>query len=191
MILKSNDILAKVNLSFDEFQNTFDPVKLYEALVDLCQMAGRGLQYCPGITKLLGSDEDSLQGVVITNLPVGSTIVVGISAALFQYTLTSNDLQSVAPYIIRSDYSTELQPRSWVRSGAMFGTFTYEDVDGNGLLKLTHNLGFPFINVLIFDNLNKYRHDIVWEPSDLNPDTEVWVNIGMGFEGTWKILICY
>lgn len=191
MILNALNILDKVNLSFDEFQNTFDPEKLHEALVDLCQIAGRSLQYCPGITKLLGSDEDSLQGVDITYLPVGSTIIVGINAALFQYTLTSNDLQSVAPYIIRSDNSTELNPRSWVRAASMFGTFTYEDVDGSGILKLTHNLGFPYFNVLIFDQVNKYRHDIAWEPSDVKPNEEVWVTIGMGFEGTWKILICY
>lgn len=191
MILSANNITAKVNEAFDEFRQKFNPSLLHQALIDLTAMAARSVQFCPGITALVGTDENCLQAVSVVNIPVGSTILVPFNGALLQYTLTNNNLVTVAPYVIRSDYSTIEQPRSWVRSGAVYGTFVASDLDEEMLLHIPHNLGFPFCHVLIFDNNNIYRPNTTYSPDSADPNNKVLVNIGQGFEGNWKLLITY
>ena len=191
MILSANNIAAKVNEAFDEFRKKFNPTLLHEAMIDLAAMAARSVQFCPGITELVGSEESSLEATVITNIPVGTTILVPFGGSLLQYTLVSNQLVTVAPYVVRSAFSTTEQPRAWVRTGAKYGTFVHADLDEEALLKVTHGFGFPFCNVLVFDNNNIYRPGTTFSPDAEDPNNKVVISIGQGFEGTWKLLITY
>jgi hypothetical protein len=191
MIINALTIKAKINSAFDEFRTRFNPEMLYEALVELCDLGGRSVQICPGITDLTGTDENCLQTVIVDLFPLGTSIVVPFGGSIIQYMLTANNLQTVAPYVVRADSSTQQDPRTWIKAGSLMVAFTNSDLDEGSLLTITHNLGFPLINVLVFDENNDYLPSISFAPDETDPNTKVVVNIGAGFEGTRHALITY
>lgn len=191
MIINALTIKAKVNSAFDGFHAMFDPEKLYEALVDLCDLGGRSVQVCTGITELVGSDEDCLQVVNTDALPLGTSIMIVFNSSIVNYLLTSNDLATVAPYVIRSDSSTVEDPRTWIKAGSIMVDFEASDMDEGSLLTITHNLGFPLVNVLVFDENNDYMPGISFAPDETDPNTKVVVNMVSSFEGTRLALLTY
>jgi hypothetical protein len=190
-IINALTIQAKVEEAFDEFRTRFNPERLYQAITDLATMAGRSVQFCSEIIQLVGADEDALQAQNIDTLPLGTTVMVRYSGSLLTYTLTANDLETIAPYIIRVPREAGDAPRTWVRSGAIFTTFGNEDLDETHILSLEHQLGFPFVNVLVFNASNQYQPSISFEPDSADPNNTVKVNIGSGIEGTWSVMITY
>jgi hypothetical protein len=190
-IINALTIQAKVEEAFDEFRTRFNPERLYQAITDLATMAGRSVQFCPGITNLVGDEETSLQAQNVDALPLGTTVTIRYNGSLLTYTLTSNDLETIAPYIIRVPREPGDAPRTWVRSGAIFTTFGNEDLDETHTLALDHSLGFPFCNVLVFNSANQYMPNISFYPDPAAPANTVKANIGSGFEGTWSVMITY
>jgi hypothetical protein len=190
-IINALTIQAKVEEAFDEFRTRFNPERLYQALTDLAAMAGRSVQFCPDITKLVGADEDTLQAQNVDALPLGTTVMIRYNGSLLTYTLTANDLDTIAPYIIKVTREAGDAPRTWVRSGAIFSTFENEDLEESHVLSLEHKLGFPFCNVLVFNEANQYQPNISFQPDQADPNNTVKVNIGSGFEGTWSVMITY
>jgi hypothetical protein len=191
-IINALTIQAKVEEAFDEFRTRFNPERLYQAITDLATMAGRSVQFCGQITQLIGDDEFCLEQVDITGLPLGTTIMVPFGSSLLSFTLTGNSvLQSVAPYIIKAPDLANGDSRSWIRTGSLFSTFAQDALDENGVLKVDHNLGFPFFHLLVFDNQHLYRPTIVYSPDPEATNTSVLVSINQGFEGNWSLLITY
>lgn len=183
-------IQQKVESAFSEFTGKFDPVLLYQALLDLCTLAVNVPQVCTNITTLVGEGDDALEAMDVSAMELGTAIVIQYQGSFQIYILTANDLATVAPYIIKAN-NGEGDARSWARAGSLFGTFTNEDLTEEYLLFVTHGLGFPYCNVLIFNANNEYQSNISFHPAPENPNMQVAINIGSGFEGTWKVLIAY
>jgi len=184
--------LTKLNDSFDEFQSRFNPQRLHELLTDLCNAAGRSLHFYAEINELIGESETALENISVEGIPTGKSIVIPFGSTLLHYTLTANDVpQSVAPYIIKAPDLLDGDSRSWIKAGSLFGKFTQDEVDANGILTVQHNFGFPFFHVMVFDGNGQKRSNIIHTPTEGNPNNSVDVSINQGFEGEWKVLITY
>lgn len=191
MYIPVQPIREKLSAAFDEFQKKFSPELLYQVLTDLCMIAESTPRICPEITTLLGEADGSLEYMPLEDIPTGATILVQYRGSLLQYTLTNQSMETIAPYIIRSYYSTTEAPRAWVREAAIFGTFTAGDLAEDFSLVVEHNLGFPFFGVLLFDQQNQRVQPLGYGPLEENPTTHLKVRLGQAFEGTWKLLITY
>jgi hypothetical protein len=190
MIIPANTIRSRIDASFNGFQNKFDPVLLYQALADLCSLAAQVPQI-PGITALVGDSDDSLEYMPVEGLPIGTTVVVRFNSSLMVYVLSEQHTPTLAPYVIRSHFSTTQQPRSWVRSGVQCHEFTMADLSGEFQLTLAHNLGFPLCSVMVFNATGALLSGIPYTPDPEDPNNQLLVQLGSGFEGTWRVLVIY
>ena len=185
-------VQTRIVAAFDSFNEVFDPVLLYQALLDLGTIAGNAIQFASNITTLVGEGETSLEQMSVEDLPEGTTILVQYETALLQYTLVYTAVDaSIAPYIIKSTHSTEGDPRTWLRAGVQYHVLAAEELTESFEQEIVHDLGFPIVGLFVFTSAGELVPEVVWEPYFEAPNTTLWVTHPTGYEGTRIALLIY
>jgi hypothetical protein len=192
MALKNVSLIkAKVEGSFNELSGKFSPELLFQSLLDLCAVAENSPQFASNITELVGETGAALSSLSTDGLPLGTSVIVPFNNSNLSFILTDQDVDTLAPYVIKSADSTLITPRAWVRSNVICVEFDIDDLDGSYDFAFQHSLGFPFVNVLVFTTSNVNLPSVTFSPSPTSPNDVVIVHLGAGFEGTYKLIISY
>jgi hypothetical protein len=188
----AEQLKAKISESFDDFEEKFDPVLLFQALSDLATIAGNSPQFATELTDLLGEADNTLESFSITDLPEGATVMVKFNEAVLSFTLHYTEVTaSIAPYIVKSAHSTQNEPRTWIRSGIQYHILQGGELNEEFQINIMHNLGIPMIALFVFTPSGEIVHSVTWEPNSVSPNTDLIITFTSGFEGERHAILIY
>ena len=96
---------------------------------------------------------DEIDTIPTTDLAANSKITVCIEGNFFTYILMAGDLATAGSYIRRpDDYAKPGNEKYWKLANVSLTAITVTDLDENDKITITHNSGYKYVQVDVFDH---------------------------------------
>jgi hypothetical protein len=105
----------------------------------------------PEITEFSGTN--GINTIPTTDIAANTKITVCINGHFFNYILMAGDLTTAGSYIIRpDDYAKPGNEKYWKLANALMTAITVDDLDESHKITITHNAGYKYVQVDVFDH---------------------------------------